>query len=297
MKQTIYSIAAMIGMALIGVQAAQADVTVKYKIYGKHGKLLYQAIRYTDKNHVRVDAYDGNSLVGTGLRIGEKVYAIHDGQVMDMTEGMGSMLGRFGVHMPSSKPAAPPRVEYTGRTETIIGIKGKVYQEFEEGRQSFELVLVRNRDLFNAWMASVKLMHSMSAGMSSGQAMPGFRPNHSIAGMAPLRIGRGVGSGVLVSMKMERIPRSVLALPTGARPRSMTRMMMDGRGSGGDRVSHSRHIERSRHKESVVEKDAKDIGEYSINEAHQSAKQGIQNGISDQIEKGIGGLMNGLFGR
>jgi len=37
-----------------------------------------------------------------------------------------------------------------------------------------------------------------------------------------------VGGEELVSMKMERIPRSVLALPAGARPRSMTQMMMGG---------------------------------------------------------------------
>jgi hypothetical protein len=241
MQQTIYLIAVMMGMALIGMQAAQADVTAKYKITGKHGKLLYQVIRYADKNHVRVDAYDGNKLQGTGFRIGEKVYVMHDGQVIDITEGMGSMLGRFGIHTPSSKPSAPARFEYTGRTEVIAGIKGKVYRAIEDGRQPFELVLVRNRDLFNAWMGSVKLMHSMSAGMPSGQAMPGFRPNHSIAGMAPLRLGRGVGKGVLVSMKTGHIPRSVLALPAGARPQSMSQMMGGGRNFGGRPDPHRNH--------------------------------------------------------
>lgn len=222
LKQGMYSIALLTGVALMSAQAAFAGVTAKYKITGGHQeRVMYQVIRYADKNHVRVDIYDGNKLQGTAIRIGEKVYGIRDGQVIDMTGGMGSMLSRLGIHMPASKPVAPPRFEYTGRTERISGIKGKVYREIENGK-STEVVLVRNKNLFDAWMGSIKLMQKTSFGFSGNRTMPRIRPDSSIAGMAPLRIGHDME---LISIKTGRISQSVLALPRGAKPQSISQMM------------------------------------------------------------------------
>jgi len=50
-----------------------------------------------------------------------------------------------------------------------------------------------------------------------------------------------------------------------------------------------------RQSENVIEKDAKDIGQGAVDEAHQSTKRGIQDGVSDSIQDGVKGLMDKLF--
>jgi len=47
--------------------------------------------------------------------------------------------------------------------------------------------------------------------------------------------------------------------------------------------------------ESIVEKDAKDIGQGAVDEAHDSTKRGIQDGISEDIQEGVGKLLDKWF--
>jgi len=47
--------------------------------------------------------------------------------------------------------------------------------------------------------------------------------------------------------------------------------------------------------DNVIVKDAKDIGRGAVDEAHQSTKQGIQDEISNDIQKGVNKLMDSFF--
>ena len=89
MKKTVYSIMALAGMTLMGVRGAFADVTVNYKITGSRG-VSSQTIQYADDQHVRIDMRDGRKVINTMIKLGDKVYAITDGNVIEMTGGPGS---------------------------------------------------------------------------------------------------------------------------------------------------------------------------------------------------------------
>lgn len=56
-----------------------------------------------------------------------------------------------------------------------------------------------------------------------------------------------------------------------------------------------KHQKAERKEESVIEKDAKEIGQGAVEEARQSTKQGIQEGMSEEIQEGVKNLMNKLF--
>lgn len=47
---------------------------------------------------------------------------------------------------------------------------------------------------------------------------------------------------------------------------------------------------------SVIKKDAHDIGNQTVEDAHQSVKQGVKNGINDKVDKGVGHLLHKIFG-
>lgn len=49
-------------------------------------------------------------------------------------------------------------------------------------------------------------------------------------------------------------------------------------------------------KDNVIKKDAKDIGKQTVEDAHQTVKQGVQNGISNKVDKGVGHLLHKIFG-
>jgi len=297
-KKSIYTTIVVAGMALMGAQGAFADVTVNYKLTSSRGESM-QTIQYRDQQHVRLEMRDGRSgRLATMIRRGDKVYAVApDGEVIEMTGEMGGMMGALGGMVGGGsdrRDTAGMQFRDTGRSERVAGYRGEVYRYTGNG-ETHEVVLTKDRNLaevFQAWIEMNKLITRRS---TSDRTLEQIQQNTPQRHTGLLRMDRTM---VLVSVGRGSLRSDVFDLP--GEPISM---------SGGSRVSPSRygsehesryksqHAERSRREESVVEKDAKDIGRNSVNEAHQSTKQGIQNGISEQIEKGIGGLMNGLFGR
>ncbi len=212
MKKNMYAItvlAALMGLALIGVQGAQADVTVKYKMASDRGN-FYQVVRYADKQHVRQDMYDGNKLVSTVLKLGSKVYMINDGQVIEISGGLGSMgSSLFKSMMGGSKKPPAVRFEPTGRSENIAGIRGEVYRVMIDG-ESHEVVLGRNRNLFEAVQGSVELAKGMMGKSAANRLTKQIDRDPSKKGMTMLRFDRSME---VVSVKTGRIPDAVFALP------------------------------------------------------------------------------------
>lgn len=49
-------------------------------------------------------------------------------------------------------------------------------------------------------------------------------------------------------------------------------------------------------KNNIIKKDARNIGKQTVEDAHQSVKQGVQNGIDNKVHKGVGHLLHKLFG-
>jgi len=45
----------------------------------------------------------------------------------------------------------------------------------------------------------------------------------------------------------------------------------------------------------VVEKDVRDIGSSTVDEAHRMVKQGVQSGINEKVERGIDSLLHDIF--
>ena len=297
-KKSIYTTIAVAGMALMGAQSAQADMTVNYRLTSSQGESM-QTIQYRDQQHVRLDMRDGRSgRLVTMIRRGDKVYAVSpDGEVIEMTGGMGGMMGALGGMFGGNSrrdETAGMKFEDTGRSERVAGYRGEVYRYTGNG-ETHEVVLTDDRqlaDVFQAWIDMNKLIARRSG---SDRMLEQMQQNSPRRRTGFLRMDRTM---VLVSVGTGSLRPDVFDLP--GKP-----MDISGGGRGTPsryRSEHksgykSKHAERSKREESVLEKDAKDIGRNSVDEAHQSTKRGIQNGISEQIEKGIGGLMNGLFSR
>lgn len=298
MRKIIYTIIAAIVTVLMGAQTASADMTVKYKLTSSRD-ISMQTIQYRDQQHVRVDMRDDRGRLASMIRRGDKVYAVSpDGEVIEMTGEMGGIMSRlggmFGGGSPRSDETAGMRFEDTGRSERVAGYRGKVYRYMGNG-ETHEVVLTKNRqlaDVFQAWIEINKLIAHRSA---SDQTVEQMQQNAPGQYTGFLRMDRTME---LVSVREGALSSKVFDLP--GKP-----MDMSGRGRtspsryGMEHESRyqSRDTEHSKQEDNVVKKDTRDIMDNSINEAHQSTKQGIQDGINEQIHKGIGGLMDGLFGR
>jgi len=208
MNQIIYSIAAIMGMALIGMQTAQADVTVVYKMTSHDGSGT-QTIRYMDKQHVRVDMTNGTNHVMTMLKLGDKVYSITGKVVQDMGQ-LAQMMAAMGRAKKSSHTAhAPIKYEDTGRTETIAGITGKVYRFVDHGKRH-EIVLGKDRNLQDAVLGVVEISKS-SLGMMPSGPTDRIQEDASIKSMSLLRLDDQVR---LQSVNTNAISASVFGLPS-----------------------------------------------------------------------------------
>jgi len=211
MKKNLYAItvlAVLVGLALIGVQGAQADVTVKYKMASDRG-IFYQVLRYADKQHVRQDMYDGNKLMSTMLKLGDKVYMISDGLAIEISSALGSMGSSMLKSMMGDNKPQAVRFEPTGRSENIAGIRGEVYRVIING-EPHEVVLGRNRSLFEAVQGSVELAKGMMGKSAANRLMKQIDRDSSRKGMAMLRFDHSME---VVSVKSGRIPDAVFALP------------------------------------------------------------------------------------
>ncbi len=212
-KKEFYSIAALLGLALMGSQAVFADVTAVYKITSRDGNGS-QTIKYLDKQHVRIDMTSGTNQKISMLKLGNKVYSINGKVVQDMSQ-LSKLMAAMGRGNKGSHKKQPPiKYKDTGKTETIAGITGKVYRFVENGKRH-EIVLGRSQDLQNAMLGLIDIMKSASSVMPD-DAMKRMQQDASIKNMAMLRLDNVVR---LQSIKTTSIPASTFKLP--AEPQQM----------------------------------------------------------------------------
>jgi len=212
--KSIYLTVALPGMALMGAQSAFADVTAVYKMTSRDGSGT-QTIRYVDKQHVRVDMNTDANHVMTMLKLGDKVYSITGKVVQDMGQ-LAQMMAAMGRAKQSSHTTthAPIKYEDTGRTETIAGIRGKVYRFVDNGKRH-EIVLGKDKDLQDAVLGVVEISKS-SLGMMPAGPTDRVQEDASIKSMSMLRLDDQVR---LQSVKTNAISASVFELP--AKPQQM----------------------------------------------------------------------------
>jgi hypothetical protein len=129
-----------------------------------------------DDQHIRLDTANDSYTLLTG----EKTYMVQktdEGwQATDMDKMASMMGGMFGggqkkINVDDYKAS----YKYTGRTETIAGYKGKIYQvEVKDGSgkvvSSDELVLSKSKDIRRVNMAMVRISSKSFGGAMSGLA-------------------------------------------------------------------------------------------------------------------------------
>ena len=222
LNKTMNSTALLAGMALMGAHLAFADVTVVYKINSANGNGT-QTIRYADKQHVRIDMTDATNKKMSMLKLGNKVYSITGKVVQDMSQ-LAKMMASMGMGKKGgTKAQAPIKYEDTGRTETISGLRGKVYRFVEKGK-SHEIVLGQNKDLQDAVLGVMEITKA-ATGMMPFDSTSRIQKDVSIKSMALLRLDDRVQ---LQSMNTRAVPAATFELPS--KPQSMGGMdgLMNG---------------------------------------------------------------------
>lgn len=215
-KQGFGSIILLAGLVLISAQQASADVTVVYKINTANGN-GQQTIHYADKQHVRIDMQDVGDRKISMMKLNDKVYVITGKVVQDLSQlaGMMAMMGKG--KKPSPAPQTSIKFVDTGKTETIAGIRGKVFSFVEKGR-SHEVVLAKNKDLHNVVLALVEITKAATT-MMPVDASSQIQQNAALKNMAMLRVDNTVR---LQSMTSSPIAKRVFTLPS--RPQQMPGM-------------------------------------------------------------------------
>lgn len=240
---------------LPGTVLAASDIVATYKY--SDGSMVTLVTR--DREHVRMDT-SANSYM---LLSSGKVYSVNCENGQCRTMDMGAMMsGTLGSMFGSSDETEyEVRYEKTGRTETVAGYKGTVYQAvtLENGKaiSRDEMVLSTHsniKKLTEAWIAMAEVM-TRSMGDAFGDSLDEAK-KMGYGGM--LRHGDNMR---LHNLVIKNLNSSYYTLPSGAQ---QVQPQMPSQQSGGDMG---------------LEDDAKDIG-YDAKEA---TKDEIKNNLRDVI--------------
>ena len=172
-------------LLVFGVQTALADVTAKYKISGGS----YQIVKYHDADHVRSEFWTSKDSATIMVKNGGKFYLLNGSQVIDMTASLAAMrsmmTGKMAGMMGGNK-AETASFEPTGRTETVAGIKGDVYQVKLKGN-THETVLAENATLYQVALGMEAVMNGMLGDTVTQRLIRQMNHDSSKKGVALLR--------------------------------------------------------------------------------------------------------------
>lgn len=204
--------------------AALADTVGTYLASGD-GESQQLTISYKDERNIRMEVGKGSYVLITG----DKAYTVHvqgsETTVVDL-----DTLPKLGAlppgHPPKtgSKPAREPKITKTGRTETIAGIKGDVYEVVDEDGKRYEVVLSTDKrvQVLNRAMAAVgkRMAQSLGAGVAE-EIDRGMKQAEKLGYGGVLRAGNEFR---LQSLQEKAQPAGHYALPRGAAPMKMPAM-------------------------------------------------------------------------
>lgn len=204
---------------------ALADVIGTYLI--THGdRTQSMTLTYKDDQHIRMDTGQGNYLLITG----DKVYAVANAQGKVQAVDLASM-PKFLLPKGKAADEGNVAIRKTGRSETIAGIKGDVYEIVVDGETS-EAVLSTDRraaPLSKAFLAMAKRMGDVLGGDTADAIEAATREAQKYGYGALLRANRQM---VLQAVADSPLPVSYYQLPPGVTP---TEIPAFGGGQGGAR--------------------------------------------------------------
>lgn len=257
-----------------------ADVTAIFNAGG--GDRV--TIEYRDEDHVRMSAADGGYMIITD---GEGYVASRDSgqwQVFALKD-MAAMMERIGINgsqIDIVDVEEDTELRDTGRTETIAGIVGQVYeivqQDGPEQEVVGEIVLTDDpeaRDAYRGLMRITGLMGEL-AGVQSIDTVLGDR--FGITGQAVLR----ADDWQLASISDASIPDTNFELP--AEPMSMPNFGGSGAGSGDQGGGAGLGIgswlgNEAQAAGEVATDEASNVAEETEQEARESTTESIRSGV------------------
>lgn len=206
----------VLAAALIATPAL-ADLQAVWQVEGE-GKMR---IDYRDDRNIRMEMDDGYLLLDDGVmysvsRQGDRWVAMN---IAEMGAAMADMRSRMAL--PEDEQADAPdeddfRLVDTGRTETIAGYRGKVYEVIVEGSEKEEAVLSDHADVVAAHAAFEAMVGAMAGALSGEKpVLPDDLPGGLLRG----------GNIRLESIRREKKPDAWFDLPENVQVQSMQDMM------------------------------------------------------------------------
>lgn len=258
---------------LQGSAFAASDLVATYKY--PDGSMITLCVR--DTKHIRMDTSPDSYMLFSG----GKIYSVYndDGQlqVMDMDQAMGMASGfksLFGL----GKDAPKSTIKYTktGRTETVAGYKGIVYNvtitEGENIVRQEEVVMSDHSDLKkinDGWVAIASHMGQMM-GKEMAQFLEQSAEESKSSGYGGiLRYGNDMK---LESLQKKSLSASYYELPSTAQQVQIQQPPQQSNEYGMD---------------DELKQDAKDIGS--------SAKSEAKDSVVDEVREGVRSVFKGLF--
>jgi hypothetical protein len=278
--------------------ASLADVTAVFNAGGQE----HITIEYRDDNHVRMSAPGGGYLIITG---GEGYIAAQDGRnwTVFRFRDMAAMISRMGASMGAMGLGGDdinildvdgtPEIRNTGRTETVAGISGEVYEVISTNasngnREVTELVLSDHPDALSAYQGFMRITTMMGemVGVRGLDAL--MDDTYGLAGKAILRADN---DWVLTSVNRGNIPDANFVLP--AQPMDMPNIPGFGGGQSGGGQSAGAGIGAWLGGEvGNAGQVASDEAESVVEEAAQEARGNVTDGIRQGVRRGLRGLLD-----
>jgi surface antigen len=201
---------------------ASADITGVYHLFDEQQKEAGTlTVQMKDARHIRYDMQGGAQGSASTLLVEDKLYMLTpQGAVMDM---VGALAGAFMTPQAKAAMQKTPRVEATGRSETVAGLKGEVWR-WSEGGHAGEVVLSddpRARKLGEALEALGDRMERALGDAQASRAYRQLRDAPALRGKGVLRAMENRGGGMLL-VRVDEAPlpaeRFVLPKKPGATP-------------------------------------------------------------------------------
>lgn len=210
-------IALVVALASLSASAF-ADTVGSYLLSSEKSKQT-MTISYKNDQAIRMDVGQGSYMLVNG----SKVYMVtnQNGEVTVMD--MDSM-PKFAMPPPAKQAAnSNAKVTKTGRTETIAGVKGDVYEILVDGKKHEAVVSndKRVQGLQKAFTALAKKMGQAMGADTSAQIELAMREAQKYGNGGLLRSDQAM---VLQSVGEKSLPASHYQLPAGAAPMQMPAM-------------------------------------------------------------------------
>ena len=275
-------------------QAAVADVTAVFD--ASEGSVT---IEYRDDDHVRLLSSENTYFVireGKGYIVNQERGESQVIALDNMAAMTGFMRGAAEPEPETERDTGNFRLTDTGRSETVAGIRGEVYEYAERDSRTAdwqigeEIVLSDDADARAAYRGLTRITELLGE-MAGQQGLDG-KPDDILVELKDKAVLRYGNEWRLASIDRQSIPDSNFTLP--AEP-----MTMPGAG-GFDSGFRGGQPEGRSGQESGIGKEVRELGQVAADEAEASSdeiREETRRGITEGVREGVREGFRGLFGR